>query len=122
MEVMVVLGIIGILLLIAVPKFDSLFGEAYALEAQNQLTYLQSLQKNYHRRYFAYAEDAGRIGFEAPVTLDEHGSARYTYEIVQANKDDFLARATAIADFDGDGDVNVWEIRHDGPPVEMVPD
>lgn len=116
------LGIIGVLLLLAIPQFDSLFGEAYALEAQNQLTYLQGLQEGHHRKYFRYADDASRIGFEAPATLDDDGTARYTYEIVRADKQGFLARATAIADFDGDGVVNVWEVDSEGPPVEVVPD
>ena len=122
MEVMVVLGIIGILLLIAVPQFDSLFGEAYSLEAKNQLTYLQGLQQSHFRRTFRYGDDPARVGFEAPRTLDDDGTARYTYEIVRADKGDFLARATAIADFDGDGKVNVWEISAEGGPVEVVPD
>ena len=122
MEVLVVLAIIGILLLLAVPRFDALFGEAYGLEAQNQLTYLQGLQQNHYRKYFRYNDDPGRVGFEAPRTLDDEGTARFTYEIVRADKAGFLARATAIADFDGDGAVNVWEITEDGAPVEVVPD
>lgn len=122
MEVMVVLGIIGILLLIAVPRFNSLFGEAYSLEAKNQLTYLQGLQQNHYRKSFRYGEDLLRLGFEAPATLDDGGTARYTYEVVSADKGSFVARATAIADFDNDGNVNVWEITSEGAPVEVVPD
>ena len=122
MEVMVVLGIIGILLLIAVPQFNSLFGEAYSLEAKNQLTYLQGLEKNHYRKYFSYSDDLAKVGFEAPATLHDEGAARYTYEVVRADVGDFLARATAIADFDNDGDVNVWEIGPEGGPVEVVAD
>ena len=76
MEVMVVLGIIGILLLIAVPRFNSLFGEAYSLEAKNQLTYLQGLQQNHFRKTFRYGDDLLGLGFESPrdPRRGRHGS------------------------------------------------
>ncbi|MBK8562380.1 MAG: prepilin-type N-terminal cleavage/methylation domain-containing protein [Saprospiraceae bacterium] len=121
-ELMVVLVIIGILMLIALPIFDDLFGEAYSIEAQNQLKYIQSRQQTYYQKNFRYSGDFQELGFTAPKTLDEEGEARYTYDVVDAGKSSFLARATAIADFDKDGNVNIWEINQEGKLTEVTPD
>lgn len=121
-ELMTVLVIIGILMLVALPVFDDLFGDAYSIEAQNQLKYLQSRQQTFYQKKFTYSTDQRAIGFTAPKTLHENGEARYTYEIVQASKTSFVARATAIADFDNDGNINIWEINQDGELTEVVPD
>ena len=121
-ELMVVLVIIGILMLVALPVFDDLFGDAYSVEAQNQLKYLQSRQQTFYQKNFRYSSDFSEIGYTSPQTLHENGDARYHYEVVQANQSGFIARATAIADFDNDGSVNVWEIDQTGKPREIVPD
>ena len=121
-ELMVVLVIIGILMLIALPIFDDLFGDTYAIEAQNQLKYLQSRQQTFYQKNFRYSEDFNEIGFTPPKTLHESGDARYTYEMAQASNGSFIARATAIADFDNDGSINVWEINQEGQLKEVIPD
>lgn len=121
-ELMVVLVIIGILMLVALPIFDDLFGEAYSIEAQNQLKYLQTRQQSYYQKNFKYSDDFSEIGFTAPKTLHQDGDARYTYEISRADKTSFIARATAIADFDNDGNINVWEISSEGELKEVIPD
>lgn len=121
-ELMVVLVIIGILMLVALPIFDDLFGEAYSIEAQNQLKYLQTRQQTYYQKNFKYSNDFAEIGFTAPKTLHQDGDARYIYEINKADKNSFVARATAIADFDNDGNVNIWEINSIGELKEIIPD
>lgn len=121
-ELMVVLVIIGILILIALPIFDNLFGEAYSIEAQNQLKFLHSRQQSYYQRHFNYSSDFNEIGYTSPKTLDEKGDSRYRYQIVQADKGGFRATATAIADFDNDGILNVWEIDQDGSLKEVTKD
>lgn len=121
-ELMVVLVIIGILMLIALPIFDDLFADTYSIEAQNQLKYLQSRQQTFYQKNFRYSEDFIEIGFTAPKTLQESGDARYRYEVTQAGNSGFIARATAIADFDNDGNINVWEINQDGQLREIVSD
>ncbi|MEM9821101.1 MAG: prepilin-type N-terminal cleavage/methylation domain-containing protein [Bacteroidota bacterium] len=121
-ELMVVLVIIGVLMLIALPVFDDLFGDAYSIEAQNQLKYLQSRQQTFYQKHFRYSDQLAEIGYTPPKTLKENGDARYFYEITQAGESSFNARATAIADFDNDGQVNIWEINHEGTLREVVPD
>ena len=121
-ELMVVLVIIGVLMLIALPVFDDLFGDAYAIEAQNQLKYLQSRQQTFYQKHFKYAADLNEIGYTAPKTLKENGDARYYYTIDQSSENGFIARATAIADFDNDGTINIWEINQEGTLTEVTPD
>ena len=121
-ELLVVLTIIGILVLLAVPAFNAIFGKAFKTEAQLQLKHLYELQHSYHKMNFAYAEDFSTIGFEPPSTMLEGGNARYTYEIIKADRNDFIARAEAIEDFDGDGEKNVLEVSKDGKVREVIPD
>lgn len=121
-ELMVVLVIIGILMLVALPIFDDLFGEAYSIEAQNQLKYLETRQQTYYQKNFKYSDDFNEIGFTTPKTVRENGDARYTYDISRADNNSFIARATAIADFDNDGNINVWEINSSGELKEVISD
>jgi len=121
-ELMTVLVIIGILMLVALPIFDDLFGDAYSIEAQNQLKFLQSRQQTFYQKKFMYSDDLRTIGFTAPKTLHENGDARYSYEVIQASKTGFTARATAIADFDNDGSIHIWEVNQDGVITEITPD
>ena len=66
--------------------------------------------------------DLSELDFEAPKTVNENGTANYTYEIISANNSSFNAKATAITDFDGDGVFNVWEINENGNPKQVVKD
>jgi type IV pilus assembly protein PilE len=121
-EVMVVLVIIGILMLIALPNFTSLFEDAHSLEAQMQLEHLANRQKMHYNKHFKFAEDFGAVGFEAPKTVQEGGTAKFAYDIVKSDGVDFIARATAVVDFDNDGIFSVWEIDKAGNPTQVIPD
>lgn len=121
-ELLVVLTIIGILVLLAVPAFNGIFGVAYQTEAQLQLKHIYELQNRHQKLNFAYSDDFGTIKFEAPATLHEGGQARYTYEIIKADRNNFIARAEAIEDFDGDGQKNVLEVDREGKVREIIPD
>jgi type IV pilus assembly protein PilE len=121
-EIMVVLVIIGVLTLIALPNMAGLFGRAYAVEAKTQLKYIANLQESYQQVNFKYALDFPAIGFEAPKTVLQEGDAKYTYEITNASPAGFIAKATAVADFDGDGVFNVWQVNQDGKIEQIVAD
>lgn len=121
-EMLIVLAIIGILLLIALPNLMPLISKAKSVEAQTQLKSIFNSEKQYFFMYSKYSTDFNEIDFEAPKTVKDGGAANYSYEIIQANNNEFKARATAITDFNGDGIFNVWEIDHDGNPKQITND
>lgn len=121
-EVLVVLVIIGILLLIALPNLMPLISKAKSVEAQTQLKSLHNSQTTYRYMYSKYANELSEIDFEAPKTVNQNGTANYTYQLLNAGNSSFKARATAITDFDGDGIFNVWEIDENGVPKQTIKD
>lgn len=121
-ELMMVLVIIGILILLALPNLQGLFGQAYSLEAKKQLKYIHTLQKAHYQTNFRYTENLQELRFEAPALKNTGGDALYIYEIVSASKENFMIRATASEDFDGDGQINIWEIDKSGSLQETVLD
>lgn len=121
-ELLVVLVIIGILILLALPNLTPLISRAKAIEAQQQLTYLQSQEKSYFYTYSRYTESFSDLGFEQVKLATEGGTANYKIEIVESGVQGFKARATAVVDFDGDGVFDVWEIDQDKKLVEVTKD
>lgn len=123
-EILVVLVIIGILVLLALPNLMPLITKAKSTEAKMQLQHVQTLQKNYFYERSKYSTDLEEIGFvqEKLTTEGNDGKANYRVEIVQADNKGFLARATAVVDFNGDGTLNVWEIDQDKNLKEVTAD
>ena len=109
-ELLVVLVIIGILVLIALPNLMPLISRAKATEAQQQLTYLHTLQRSNFYTYSRYSSSLDELGFEQSRLVTDGGQANY------------LVTATAVVDFDGDGVYNVWEIDQDKNLRETVKD
>nr|WP_295929046.1 type II secretion system protein [uncultured Dyadobacter sp.] len=123
-EVLVVLVIIGILVLLALPNLMPLITKAKSTEAKVQLEHLHTLEKNYFYEHSKYSQDLPGLGFiqEKLVTDDESGQANYRVEAVEASPSGYVARATAVVDFDADGIFNVWEIDQDKNLKEITPD
>jgi type IV pilus assembly protein PilE len=121
-ELLVVLVIIGILLLLALPNLTPLISRAKSVEAQQQLNFVYTLQKNHFYMYSRYSESLQEIGFEHQPMVTDGGPANYRIEIVEATHNTFVARATAVVDFNGNGAFNVWEINHDKKLIEVVKD
>ncbi len=121
-EMLFTLAIIGILLLLALPKLLPLISKAKSVEAQIQLKYIYNLQTQYFYLNSKYASDFETMDFEAPKTVKENGSSNYIYEIINSTNSDFKVRATAITDFDRDGILNEWEIDQNGNPKQTVKD
>lgn len=121
-ELLVVLVIIGILVLIALPNLMPLISRAKATEAQQQLTFLHTLQKSNFYTYSRYSASLDELGFEQQKLVSDGGQANYLIEIVEATEHGFRATATAVVDFDGDGIYNVWEINQDKELKETVKD
>ncbi len=63
-ELLVVLVIIGILVLVALPNLMPLISRAKATEAQQQLTFLHSLEQSYfytYSRYSGFGQEDGNL-------------------------------------------------------------
>jgi type IV pilus assembly protein PilE len=121
-EMLVVIVVIGILVLLALPKFSSVVTKAKETEAKIQLQTLKTLQDTYFYERDTYTENLETIGFEQVKLVTDGGTARYKIEITKANNYEFTATATAVVDFDKDGVYNVWAINQEGELVQTVPD
>lgn len=121
-ELLVVLIIVGILTLLVLPNLLPLITKAKSTEAKLQLEHLYTLQKSYFYEHSTYSSDLLNVDFLQEKTVEEGGSANYVVEIVNAGPSGFVAKATAVVDFDGDGTYNVWEIDQDKNLREVVKD
>lgn len=123
-EILVVLVIIGILVLLALPNLMPLITKAKTTEAKLQLEHLAKLEQSYFYEHSKYSTDLTEIGFvQDKLSSDgKDGKANYKIEISTASNNAFTAKATAVADFDGDGVFNVWQIDQDKTIKEVIPD
>ena len=121
-ELLVVLVIIGILVLLALPNLMPLISKAKSTEAQLQLEHIQTLEKTYFYMHSKYSPNFTEISYEPSKLTTEGGNANYKIEITDAGTTAFLATATAVADFDGDGVFNVWQVDQDKNLKEVIPD
>ncbi len=121
-ELLVVLVIIGILVLIALPNLMPLISRAKSTEAQQQLTFLHTLQKSHFYTHSRYSGSLAELGFEQQTLVSDGGAANYRIEITEASERGFTATATAVVDFDGNGVFNVWEVNQDKNLRETVKD
>ncbi|MGD1848239.1 MAG: type IV pilin protein [Salibacteraceae bacterium] len=121
-ELLVVLVIIGILVFLALPNLLPAITNARSQEAKINLKHIHTLQRNYFYQYSKYSEEFGDINYEPPKSQQEGGNAVYTYQIIEASNNSFLAEAVATQDFDGDGVFNKWQIDQDEKITEVVKD
>lgn len=121
-EILIVLCIIGILIYLVVPNQTSVVTSAKAIEAQNMLSMLHGLEKSHFYRHSKYTSDFNELGFEQATTIDKGGQAVYRIDIVKATLNEFVATATSLQDFDGDGNFNTWQIDQDRILKEIVKD
>jgi len=121
-ELLVVLVIIGILVLVALPNLMPTVTKAKATEAKLQLEHLYTLQKTHFMEYSKYSNDLPKLGYIQERLSTEGGNANYRIEVVSQSGSSFLAKATAVVDFDGDGIFNVWTIDQDKNLAEEVVD
>ena len=121
-ELMVVLVIIGVLVLLALPKLLPLVTRAKTTEAKLMLKQVYTLEQSYKFEHDRYAVGLSEIGFEQEKLISLSGQARYKIEIVSADEKTFGAKATSIVDFNGNGVFNVWIVDESGAVRETVPD
>ena len=121
-ELLVVLVIIGVLVLLALPRLMPVVTKAKTTEAKLNLKQVYMLQKSYKFENDKYSADLIQIGFEQEKLVSEGGSARYKITIAESELNSFRAIATATVDFDNDGTFNVWEVNQEGQIKEVIPD
>lgn len=124
-ELLVVLVIIGVLILMALPSLMPLISKTRSLEAKQGLKHVHTLQKTYFYEYAKFTNSLDALGFETEnlsTDADNPGNANYLIEVVEATPNTYLARATAVVDFDGDGEMNVWEVDQMGDIREIQKD
>lgn len=121
-ELMVVLVIIGVLVLLALPKLLPVVTKAKTTEAKLMLKQIHTLQKTYKFEHDRYSASLSDIGFEQSKLVEEGGQARYRLEIASADMKTFVAQAVSTVDFDEDGVFNVWRVDESGVIKEKVPD
>ncbi len=121
-ELMVVLVIIGVLVLLALPKLLPLVTKAKTTEAKLQLKHLFTLEQSYKYEHDRYSTALSEIGFEQAKLITEGGQARYKIEVLSADESSFSAQAVSVVDFDNDGVFNVWTVDQTGAIKEKVPD
>lgn len=121
-ELVFVLGIIAILYMLVMPNQASTVAMAKSIEAKSMLNQVYSLERNYFFMYSKYSTSLEEIGFEQERLSTEGGQANYRIEIVEASSNSFVANAVAVNDFDGDGEINIWEINHDKTLKEVTKD
>src|SRR5713101_7648883 len=121
-ELMVVLVIIGVLVLLALPKLLPIVTKAKTTEAKLMLKQVYTLEKSYKFEHDHYSTTTSDIGFEQEKLISQGGQARYKIEIVSADEKAFVAQATSTVDFNGNGIYNVWTVDESGAIREKVAD
>lgn len=121
-ELMVVLVIVGVLVLLALPRLMPIVTKAKTTEAKLQLKQLFTLEQSYKFEHDRYSQSLGDIGFEQERLVAQGGQARYKIELVSADEKTFAAQAVSTVDFDGDGVFNVWTVDEAGGIREKTPD
>jgi type IV pilus assembly protein PilE len=100
----------------------ALISRAKSTEAQLQLEHVHTLEKTYFYLHSRYTNNLQEIGFEQAKLVTQGGNANYQIDVTESTSNTFKAKATAVADFDGDGTMNVWEIDQDKNLKEVIPD
>jgi type IV pilus assembly protein PilE len=121
-ELMIVLVIIGVLVLLALPKLMPIVTKAKTTEAKLMLKQVHTLQQALKYERDRYSVQLAEIGFEQEKLISEGGQARYRIEILGADEKGYQAQATSVVDFDNDGTFNVWLVDQAGVVSERVPD
>ena len=109
-ELLIVLGVIGILITLAMPDQTGIITTAKEKEAQLQLKQVLNLQQYYYNINSKYTNNLDDLDFVQKQLVTEGGTANYKIEVIESSSSSISARATAVVDFDQDGTYNIWEI------------
>lgn len=79
-EVMIVVVVLGILVAIAIPSYQSHVARSYRSEAYSELNRLANLQEQYFSDFLSYTDDMTRLGMSRDPHVSESG--RYIVDTV----------------------------------------
>jgi type IV pilus assembly protein PilE len=108
-ELLIVIGIVGILAALAIPMFLNFVKKAKMVEGEVALSEIRRLEEHY------YADNLTFSGSLQTVGYDPSGLKYYTITIQLngAGPPPFLYQATAIANLDDDPDLDAWVLTVD---------
>ncbi|MCX6119248.1 MAG: type II secretion system protein [Proteobacteria bacterium] len=89
-ELMVVVGIMGVMATLAMPKLNTFMAKSKQAEAKSGLSSIYQLQMTYFNAFDTYSTDVGTLGFTMPDN-------RYTYSMTNASDTGFNAQANVAA-------------------------
>ena len=121
-ELMVVLVIIGVLVLLAMPKLLPIVTKAKTTEPKLMLKQVYTLEQSYKFEHDRYSNVLSEIGFEQEKLVAQGGQARYQIQVSSVSDTNFTAEAVATVDFNGNGVFNVWVVDKSGAIKEKVAD
>ncbi len=98
-ELMVVVGIIGILAALALPKYQQFTARAKSREAYINLNSIYTLQQTHHQANGTYAISMTTLGFKGTCGVPAAGEylTVYCYDLLGPTSAAFTGRATAAA-------------------------
>lgn len=112
---MIVVAIVGILASIAIPNYFNYLAKSQQAEAKTNLSAI-------YIGMISYRPPVAASGFAGAsldnIGFDSTGTTRYTYSIVAATTNTFLARATGVS---GRVIDDIWEINEDKDLQDMNP-
>ena len=121
-ELLIAIVIIGVLALMAIPRLTQATSRAKMVEAKTMLKTLHAFQQSHFYEFDRYGETLEMVGFEQSPLVVDGGTARYLIAVEEAGPSAYLATATSVVDFDGDGTLNVWEVDQAGVIRQRTPD
>lgn len=110
-ELMIAVGVLGLLVAMAIPTFQTFLKKAKAVEAQTALHEVERLEEHYYIDQVAYSNNLSAIGF-APTSPLKY----YTITIALGGKskgkgkgkNPYQYQVTASGNVDGDADLDAW--------------
>ena len=115
-ELMVAVGIIGVMSTIAVPRYQEFRAKAAQAEAQATLSSIYTLQQLYFTENDEYADASDKTKLKSKLNYQVSGGALYDYKSTVTDKVSFHATAVSknkLASCAIDDNIDKWCVNQD---------